>query len=154
MKDRKEDMTVMTNKDGNIQVGLSKGKDLLSQLGTELSEKILEKIFLNIIQSLDNPDKIRENTVLENSQEVRDIMAIDVDYQTYFKKYCTDKNLLEKMDILLYDYQQYLISNNDGRGRRDKVNLFTGGHEQGQPLSIRKLFMDKLSNKKGLGDTI
>jgi hypothetical protein len=151
---KKEDITITKNKSGDVEIGLTKGKDIISQLGSELSEKILEKIFLHIITSLDNPEKIRENTVLDNAQEVRDMTAIDVDYETFFKKYCSNEKLINQMNVLLYDYQQYLISNNDGRGRRDKVDLFTGGHQGQQTLSIRKMFMDKLGAKKGLGDTI
>ncbi len=129
------------------------GSDKLRALGIE-SEKVIDKIYLQIIEFLSDDKHIRKFTVLTDYNDLKNIMSIEVLHTLFLRKYCKNQTILKKFDNLLLYYQQYLISNNDGRGRRDYVQLFTGtGGDSSPTFNIRKMLIDKLREKKGLGET-
>lgn len=156
---RDKNKATLNQKAPKVQIGLV-GTDTLKRLGVE-SEKVIDRIYLQIIEKLNDNEEIRKFTVLADYNEVKNIMSMEVLNELFLKKYCDigteeGKRSADTFDNLLLHYQQYLISNNDGRGRRDHVQLFTGSAGDSTPsFNIRKMLIDKLHAKKGLGgDTI
>ena len=137
-----------------VKIGLTGSGDTLKRLGIE-SEKVIDRIYLDIIEKLSSKEHIRKFTVVADYNELKNIMSIEVLNKLYVEKYCSNKKYKKLCYDLLEAYQEYLIANNDGRGRRDYVTLFTGSASSESPsFNIRKMLIDKLQNKKGLGETM
>ena len=135
--------------------------DSLMERFTKQREPLSERMFSDMLNFLSSDTQLKKFTVLKDKSEVREIMKMlicnELFYKKYVSRYLTSNNKILKdkkgvnienpeyrrYDGLVNNYLELLIASNNGRGRKDIVDMFTGGNTKEEHSGLRGV-LDKV----------
>ena len=136
--------------------------DSLMERFTKQREPLSERMFSDMLNFLSSDTQLKKFTVLKDATEVRAVMKMLICNELFYKKYVSQYmlspngesikdnkgNPVPNPDYIRYDglisnYMELLISSNNGRGRKDIVNMFTGGAAKEEHSGLRGV-LDKV----------